>query len=158
MFNNGMLVVKQEKTAFLHMGRRCEKSPIAGVRTSNLSLRTFGTNRLHHTTLHKRATCESEACAHYVMVSKLQWKPFWLATQRDPQNDWTATQNRVNCDVFAQAALHSCIELRPLVEKEHQRTPSWTKFFNTWHAFEPVYKIPCGVFSLVMHSREEQIL
>ena len=28
------------------------------------------------------------------MVSKFQWKPFWLATQRDPQNDWTATQNR----------------------------------------------------------------
>ena len=28
---------------------------------------------------------------------------FWLATQRDPRNDWTATQNRVNYDVFAQA-------------------------------------------------------
>ena len=39
------------------------------------------------------------------MVSKFQWKPFWLATQRDPQNDWTATQNRVNYDVFAQAPL-----------------------------------------------------
>ena len=39
------------------------------------------------------------------MVSKLQWKPLWLATQRDPQNDWTATQNRVNYDVFAQAPL-----------------------------------------------------
>ena len=37
------------------------------------------------------------------MVSKFQWKPFWLATQRDPQNDWTATQNGVNYDVFAQA-------------------------------------------------------
>ena len=45
------------------------------------------------------------ACVHYVMVSKFQWKPFWLATQRDPQNDWTATQNRVNYDVFAQAPL-----------------------------------------------------
>ena len=45
----------------------------------------------------------NEACAHYVMVSKFQWKPFWLATQRDPQNDWTATENRVNYDVFAQA-------------------------------------------------------
>ena len=45
------------------------------------------------------------ACVHYVMVlvSKFQWKPFWLATQRDPQNDWTATQNRVNHDMFAQA-------------------------------------------------------
>ena len=45
------------------------------------------------------------ACAHYVMVSNFQWKPFWLATQRDPHNDWTATQNRVNYDVFAQAPL-----------------------------------------------------
>ena len=45
------------------------------------------------------------SCAHYVMVSKFQWKPLWLATQRDPQNDWTATPNRVNCDVFAQAPL-----------------------------------------------------
>ena len=45
------------------------------------------------------------ACAHYVMVSKYQWKPFWLATQRDPQNDWTATQKRVNYDVIAQAPL-----------------------------------------------------
>ena len=45
------------------------------------------------------------ACAHYVMVSKFQWKPFWLATQRDPQNDWTATQNGVNYDVFAQVPL-----------------------------------------------------
>ena len=33
------------------------------------------------------------------MVSKFQWKPFWLATQRDSQNDWAATQNRVNYDV-----------------------------------------------------------
>ena len=45
------------------------------------------------------------AWVHYVMVSKFQWKPFWLATQRDPQNDWTATQNRVNYDVFAQVPL-----------------------------------------------------
>ena len=27
------------------------------------------------------------ACAHYIMVSKFQWRPFWLATQRDPQTD-----------------------------------------------------------------------
>ena len=52
------------------------------------------------------------ACAHYVMVSKFQWKPFWLATQRDPQNDWTATQNRVNYDVFAQAPSLSSYNLR----------------------------------------------
>ena len=49
--------------------------------------------------------CKNEACAHYIMVSKFQWKPFWLATQRDWQNDWTATQNRVNYHVFAQAPL-----------------------------------------------------
>ena len=39
------------------------------------------------------------------MVSKFQWKPFWLATQRDPQNDRTATQNRVKYDVFAQGPI-----------------------------------------------------
>ena len=44
------------------------------------------------------------ACAHYVMVSKFQWKPLWLATQQDPQNDWTATQRRVNYNLFAQAS------------------------------------------------------
>ena len=27
--------------------------------------------------------------AHYVMVSKIQWRPFWLAAQLYPQNDWT---------------------------------------------------------------------
>ena len=47
-------------------------------------------------------------CAHYVMVSKFQWKPFRLATRRDPQNDWTATQNRVNYNVFAQAPSATC--------------------------------------------------
>ena len=36
------------------------------------------------------------ACAHYVMVSKFQWKPFWLATQRDPQNDLTAPWRSVS--------------------------------------------------------------
>ena len=39
------------------------------------------------------------------MVTKFQWKPFWLATQPAPQNDWTATQNGVNYDLFAQAPL-----------------------------------------------------
>ena len=40
------------------------------------------------------------ACAHYVMVSNIQWKPFWLATQLDPQNDRTGWQIRVNYDVL----------------------------------------------------------
>ena len=43
------------------------------------------------------------ARAHYVMVFKIQWKPFWLAIQLYPQNDWTGWQFRVNYDVFAQA-------------------------------------------------------
>ena len=33
----------------------------------------------------------NRGCAHYVMVSKIQWKPFRLATQLYPQNDWTGT-------------------------------------------------------------------
>ena len=45
------------------------------------------------------------ACAHYAMVCKIQWKPFWLATQLYPQNDWTGWQNGVNDAVFARASL-----------------------------------------------------
>ena len=45
------------------------------------------------------------ACAHYVMVSKIQWKPFWLATQLYPQKDWIGWQNGVNYDVCTQARL-----------------------------------------------------
>ena len=59
----------------------------------------------------------SWACAHYVMVSKFQWKPFWLATQRDPQNDWTATQNRVTYDVLACAQAPLSARTRPLHTK-----------------------------------------
>ena len=55
-----------------------------------------------HTRFWVRREFLDGACAHYVMVSKFQWKPFWLATQRDPQNDWTERQIRVNYDVFAQ--------------------------------------------------------
>ena len=39
------------------------------------------------------------------MVSKFQWKPFWLAAQLYPQN-WTAWQNGVNDDV--------CVQLGPI--------------------------------------------
>ena len=34
------------------------------------------------------------------MVSKIQWKPFWLATKIFPQNDWAGWQIRVNYDVI----------------------------------------------------------
>ena len=56
--------------------------------------------------------------ADYICTEQPQWglcalrhgiqtsmEAIWLATQRDPQNDWTATQNRVNYDVFAQTPL-----------------------------------------------------
>ena len=75
--------------------------------------------------------CADGACAHYVMVSKFQWKSFWLATQRDPQNDWTATQNGVNYDVFAQTPLlcytvfHSPVS-RSCVLSEDRPSRSWT--------------------------------
>ena len=36
--------------------------------------------------------CTNGACVHYVMKPKFQWKPSWLATQWDPQNDWTGWQ------------------------------------------------------------------
>ena len=49
----------------------------------------------------------NESRAHYVMVSKIQWKPFWLATQLYPQNDWTGWQNGVNDDVCRQALLQT---------------------------------------------------
>ena len=42
------------------------------------------------------------------MVSKFQWKPFWLATQLYQQNDWAGWQNRVKYDLFAQAPLLGC--------------------------------------------------
>ena len=45
--------------------------------------------------------------AHYVMASKIQWKPFWLATQLYPQNDLTGWQNGVNDDVCRQAPCSS---------------------------------------------------
>ena len=41
--------------------------------------------------------------AHHIVVSKIQKKHFWLATQLYPQNDWTGWHFRVNYDVFAQA-------------------------------------------------------
>ena len=41
----------------------------------------------------------SEACGHNVMVSKIQWKPFWLAIELYYQNDWTGWQFCLNDDI-----------------------------------------------------------
>ena len=86
------------------------------------------------------------ACAHYVMVSKFQWKPFWLSQQRDPQNDWTATQNCVNYDVFAQASFRKWSALEKSSDRLesvnniiavhyflHVRRPTYTE--KAWRIF-----------------------
>ena len=44
--------------------------------------------------------CKHGASAHYVMVSKTQWKTFWLATQHCPQNGLAGWLFRVDYDVF----------------------------------------------------------
>ena len=35
----------------------------------------------------------------YVVVSKSQWKPFWLTTHLYAQNDWTGWHFRVSYDI-----------------------------------------------------------
>ena len=71
--------------------------------------------------------------AHYVMVcvSKMQWKPFWLATQLDPQNDWTGWQTGVNDDTLSpsQGLLQSAIPHRSKVNSDRPRKwPVWEIF------------------------------
>ena len=58
------------------------------------------------------------ACVHYVMVSKIQWRPFWLATHLYPQNDSIGWQKGVNNDVFAQASSHGCSSPSPLLQMQ----------------------------------------
>ena len=87
------------------------------------------TPHLWHTTVfiaHLGDSGRNGARAHCVMVSNFQWKPFWLATQRDPQNDWTATQNRVNNDVFAHAPFVPLPHEYPYPGKSVWRV-HWTK-------------------------------
>ena len=45
---------------------------------------------------YRRLSDRNGACAHYLMVSWTQRKPFWLATQLCSQNDWTGWQNGVS--------------------------------------------------------------
>ena len=86
-----------------HTRRETLSSPKLCVQACSRELNSPALAPSEVTEHHSRVRATNGACAHYVMVSKFQWMPFWLATQRDPQNDWTATQNRVNYDVFAQA-------------------------------------------------------
>ena len=46
-------------------------------------------------------SCRNGGRANYVIESKVQWKPFWLATQLYPQNDWTGWQFPVYYDKCA---------------------------------------------------------
>ena len=60
------------------------------------------------------------------MVSKLQWKPFWLASQLYPQNDWTGWQNGVDDDV--------CIQAPRILTMTDQDTSSCLGLPEPWHA------------------------
>ena len=45
------------------------------------------------------------ACAHSgLMVSKVQWRPFWLATQLYPQKEWTGWQFRVSYGIYSHSS------------------------------------------------------
>ena len=83
----------------------CEKNKVEGKK---MALYTPMQNtlpiRLKWTTSRKKVRL-SGGRAHYVMVSKFQWQPFWLATQLYPQNDWTGWPYGVSYDVYAQASL-----------------------------------------------------
>ena len=53
-------------------------------------------------------------CVHFVMVFKITWKPFWLATQLYPQSDWTGRQNGVKNGVSAHAPFGMQVPLSQL--------------------------------------------
>ena len=56
-----------------------------------------------HTHTYQCAAPDYGRRAHFPIVSTIQLKPFWLATQLYPQNVWTGWQNGVNDDVCARA-------------------------------------------------------
>ena len=84
------------------------------------------------------------------MLSKIQWKPLWLATQLYPQNDWTGRQNGVSDDVFPQAPFKPIFPTRhaPHTSKSLlHRSPYFSSFssflrllnskrFFTWSSVE----------------------
>ena len=68
------------------------------------------------------------ACAHYVIVSKIQWKPFWLATQ-----------NRMNYDLFAQAPLARMSSVPCRFQQQ-----DWCVFY-AMSCLSWMFFFPCGV-------------
>ena len=49
----------------------------------------------------------NEVHVHSVVVSRTQWKPFWLATKVCPQNDWAGWHIRVKYGVRTQTTLRN---------------------------------------------------
>ena len=56
-------------------------------------------------TLHQLLNDNNGGRVNYIMVSRIQWKPIWLATQLCPNMTGLGSKNGVNDDVFAQAPL-----------------------------------------------------
>ena len=84
------------------------------------------------------------AFEHYVMVSKFQWKQFWLATQRDPQKDchpqsrelWRIRTGRI---VFLRHFQHTCTlsAFAKVFEFPYHFVffPKWTLFMISFRFF-----------------------
>ena len=66
--------------------------------------------------------------AQCVTVSKIQWKPFWLATQLDRENNRTGWQDDANNDACEQAPF--CIQSRKKKSNtsEQLQWHSWSSF------------------------------
>ena len=99
------------------MSLRCSSNPCTErVEKKRGTIGQENVNMILNSKLHQRDNYHSKTytnfCeetnggrAHYVVGSRIQCKPFWLATQLYPQNDWTGWKNRVNYDIWAQAPL-----------------------------------------------------
>ena len=79
-----------------------------------------------HSPLKITGTPANGVRAHYVMVSKIPWKPFWLAIQLYLQNDWTGWQNGVNDDVCELAHLSRAGECACFLNESYH---AWEFFF-----------------------------
>ena len=51
-------------------------------------------------------------CVNYVVLAKIQWKPFWLATQLYSQDGWAGWQNGVNNGICTLAPSSVFVYLR----------------------------------------------
>ena len=70
--------------------------------------------------------------AHYIMVSKIQWKPFWLATQIYPQNDWTWVAKwcelwRMRTDPIGDPVVRKSVPMKSLNNAKLKHRLMWWK-------------------------------